>query len=377
MLVILNEEGRIVTSVSRMDRRVKIFGGLTIVAIISRGVLPSNTADFLILLGTIMATWKLLAGRRIHRNIRFVVSWIGLYTIIGLIGLFNSVELKAAVISMAYYAIGLGIFILLKWLIVNRKSMFDFMQLYVFIVSSISLPTLVSGLLFYVTGRRSPLLYIRGSAARGAGLYGNPNYYSIGVLVAVGFAMAVIRNGEESRFCKLNRHLLVLLALDVVFSLSRGAWLSLAVMLLAYLLSSLRKTKVNTRMIAFLWIIVVTLLFLFLICGPVLHDLVSGTFAQFQHVVMRRLADMQRGSGSGRYQIWREGFQSFSRNWTTFLFGLGGNQNMYYSSTYNATHNSYLKALYENGILGLSLIFLLIMHALRRSFRFKTIQIRS
>ena len=64
------------------------------------------------------------------------------------------------------------------------EAIFDFMQLYCFIVGLISLATLVSGVFFYLLRRASPLLYMRNNVARGAGLYGNPNYYAISVLIA-------------------------------------------------------------------------------------------------------------------------------------------------------------------------------------------------
>lgn len=358
------------------NKRDFFFSSLLIVMIISRGSLPPYAADIFLMLGTLIALGNLL-HQPLHRNTRFMICWIHLYITVTLIGFFDAVEPKAIAVSIFYYLIALGIFFILKRLVDTPEAIFDFMQLYCFIVGLISLATLVSGVFFYLLRRASPLLYMRNNVARGAGLYGNPNYYAISVLIAVGFVMGIIRFGKKDEFSKWNRLLLIIFCLDILFTFSRGAWVSLGMMSLFFSLPLLSKEKVSAKTLAVFWILVICLLFFTLIYGHALKAAVFDSFAEFGRFVMRRLEDLLWGTGSGRYDIWLEGFEHFSSSWWSFIFGLGGNQSGYYSTLQQQPHNGYLKSLYENGILGFTLVMILIFRLLKTSFNVGILKVKS
>nr|PMJ88198.1 hypothetical protein BCU14_25290 [Vibrio lentus] len=78
-----------------------------------------------------------------------------------------------------------------------------------------------------------------------------------------------------------------------------------------------------------------------------------------------RVDDLLNGGGSGRFEIWALGLEFITSKIEYIFFGVGPNQFGDMSKLLgidNTTHNSYLRLLFELGILGLIVFILLIIY---------------
>lgn len=233
-------------------------------------------------------------------------------------------------LSVFYYFI-----ILLPFL--SIFSNYDRVQLFVkfssYFVSVISLLIILH---FLNIINFDELINQRSGISRAKGLMGNPNYYAYYC-----FVIFIASFFMEFKFKKLS---LFLIAIAIVFSISRGVIISLV---LFGLINSIRSPKrlIFSIVLAFLFIQNISLIF---------PDSFVTTF-------ITRISELtdEEGAGSGRSTIWAIGFKRWSENWFQIIFGFGFNQfatKLENDGLINTVHNSYLRALFELGLVGLIIL---------------------
>lgn len=186
---------------------------------------------------------------------------------------------------------------------------------------------------------------------RFAGLYGDPNYYSINIIIAISLLIILYLKKEISLFWS------VLLSAVLVFfaamTVSKSALLMLCfpVFLLIYALIK-RKNFLGTvivllAMSGFVWMIMRNRISIFL---PVLN----------------RLLNKNTDITSGRIDLWKLFFNYFKENPTKIWFG---RSIAHYTLENHVAHNTYIDIVYELGIIGGVFLFVLLAGCVRTSKR--------
>ncbi|WP_062108629.1 O-antigen ligase family protein [Bacillus niameyensis] len=141
------------------------------------------------------------------------------------------------------------------------------------------------------------------------------------------------------------------IAISIVCTFSRGAYLSIVIGILIYFLLGIGKGKkkyyINT-----------------LILLPILYFVFSklGDFFRIDllDMIIRRFENIASDGGSGRVELWKDAYNTFMEN---PLFGIGINSTFEYNGMYyghsNYVHNTVLEVLSESGIIGFCFFTLL------------------
>lgn len=217
----------------------------------------------------------------------------------------------------------------------------DFERVKFFVLSTVCFLSVISILtLADVAGfyNFDSLFYIRDGGVRASGLMVNPNYFAYMCLIfflifSLIFTTSIYRNV-----------ILFLLVLLIILSFSRGVTAALIV----YFLFRVFSFKAIVYFLIFM-------IFSFIVMklGKFDLDILYSTFEY-------RIENLKSGDVSGRSDVWILGFQEWFNHIKDVLFGFGFNNfqsRLRYYNVENTTHNSYLRMLYEFGILG----FLILM----------------
>ena len=177
------------------------------------------------------------------------------------------------------------------------------------------------------------LFYIRDGGVRASGLMINPNYFAYMCLICFLLCNLLFNSSLYRNI------LLILLALLIILSFSRGVSAALIVFLF-------------TRVFNIKGFIYFISLFCFVVVFMKFSNFdLDELYSTFEY----RIENLKSGDVSGRSDVWILGFQEWTKSIKDFLFGFGFNNFQSKLSFYNienTTHNSYLRMFYEFGILG-------------------------
>lgn len=183
------------------------------------------------------------------------------------------------------------------------------------------------------------LFYARDGSVRASGFMYNPNYFAY-----MNFVIFIL-----VFLTPLKKHLkfiiLALIFLAVVLSFSRGVTAGLTIFLF---MSLFKREWLKYIFIAPLFVIIIIIIF-----NKFLFNLLD--IETIKHTIEYRVSNLKSGDLSGRSTIWIYGFKIWFNDILHILFGFGfGNFQNYigYYGIENTVHNSYLRSLYELGLVG-------------------------
>ena len=171
---------------------------------------------------------------------------------------------------------------------------------------------------------------------RFAGLYGDPNYYAVNVIIALCLIIILVSHGKMNKAFAVG--LSILLAVFSGMTGSKSALLMLVFPLLLFVLIQLHNGKYVSAMIS----IVIGIILVFLT--------ISGSFEVFNNIIYRlsNTTDVQSLT-TGRSEYWKDYFSYFKADMVRLLFGNSINNITLHG---HAAHNTYIDILYQLGIVG-------------------------
>lgn len=178
------------------------------------------------------------------------------------------------------------------------------------------------------------MFYIRDGGIRASGLMYNPNYFAYSTFISFLLLDSFFSKG------KIKLILLFMMAFLILLSFSRGVILGMLVYFVF---------KIKYKLIP---IFVLLILFFYL---SNIFTLLDMNIDDLYKTLEYRLENLKTGDLSGRVTTWIIGYEVWSLNLKNILFGFGFNnfiENTEYLGVSNTVHNSYLRMLYEFGILG-------------------------
>lgn len=215
-------------------------------------------------------------------------------------------------------------------------------RVYLFILISGTLCAIVSlfiilHLLGIITNYQ--LFYSRDGSMRASGFMYNPNYYAyMNLVIFILISLLPLKN-------YLKATVLLLIFLAIILSFSRGVIAAL----FFYIILSLFSRK----WLKYIFILPLILIFMYVLSNNSIFD--SLNFEILKQTFEYRLSNLKSGQISGRSMIWAYGFKAWFDNLTHVLFGFGFGNFQKYVDVYdvnNTVHNSYLRSLYELGLVG-------------------------
>lgn len=181
-----------------------------------------------------------------------------------------------------------------------------------------------------------------GSYNRFAGLYGDPNYYSINLIIAISLLIILYLKKEiKIQWCILISALLVYFA---ALTVSKSALLMLCFPALLLFCVFIKQKNI----IGSVGVIFAVIIFVWMII-----DNRIGIFS----AVLNRLSNTNTDITSGRIELWRLFFDYFNENPLNVFFGRSV---AYYTLDGHVAHNTYIDIIYELGIVGGSLLIFLL-----------------
>lgn len=226
------------------------------------------------------------------------------------------------------------LFFPLSFVLDNKRRATKFVVISSLLISLVSLLSLLEVLgIFHAPIQ---LFYARGANMRAYGFMGNPNYMAYNCAV---FLILL----HYSKLKRYNTPLLLLNFILILLSVSRGVILGVV---LYFILSNIRLNKRN---------IIIMLLSIAVSSYIILNP------PEFLETFILRFSTLfDEGNSSGRDVIWSRGYELWGSSFSSILFGTGFNNfdNIlfdYYDIS-NTVHNSFLRILFEFGIIGLIII---------------------
>lgn len=183
------------------------------------------------------------------------------------------------------------------------------------------------------------MFYIRDGGIRASGLMYNPNYFAYSAFISfLLLDLFLFRS-------KLKIFFMVMASLLILLSFSRGVSLGLITYIFIKLLSFSTFVK------------------FFIFCFSILmlskfFD-ININFDELYTTLEYRIENLKSGDVSGRSNVWKIGFQEWSKGIGNIFLGFGFNQFIQNTANYgveNTVHNSYLRLLYEFGIIGFIIV---------------------
>jgi len=246
------------------------------------------------------------------------------------------------------------------------ESYFFLFILYVLIVDLIDSPKLIDSFSWAIiigiciNAFISVEQWYLGRFSRVIGVVGNPNELGAYCVYAIPLVFYQFESKKPVFLKMISIIIMGFLLFTIILSFSRGAFVSLMVVLVLLLLRSFKKGT-NKWTLALLIILVATL------------------FSLAPQSYWARIQAVRIDAGSGRFYIWRDGIRMFLDH---PLLGVGPkNFPIYYATSYGkmfrvgrprAAHNTYLEIAAEMGVIGLFLFLSLIWVVLRDLKRTKS-----
>ena len=181
----------------------------------------------------------------------------------------------------------------------------------------------------------------------------DPNF--IGLIFVAASAIA-LKNVLENVWRYVSIFALISFAFAILYTASRGSFLSLGLVILLIFIYSTREFKYSfgTKIIGLGFLAVAVYFF---------TDSISSSF---EDQIARMTSLNENDSDNGRFELWNEAFRVW-KEYPIFGSGLGG---MYRINHY-ATHNTYLELLSECGIVGFFIFTSFLIRILKILFRYE------
>lgn len=180
---------------------------------------------------------------------------------------------------------------------------------------------------------------------RFSGLYGDPNYYAVNVIVAMCLLILLLHKKEINPVLAY-----VIIAGLVYFSVitySKSAFLMLIIPAMFLVYSTIRRKK---YLLAVIFVVVLAVL---------LQRVISGQIDVFD-VILKRFKEGNGDATTGRIESWKVYYDYFRENTARFAFGSGLGAEVLNGK---APHNTYIDFLYYFGLFG-TVIFALSLFAM-------------
>lgn len=339
-----------------------------VILIVFRGTIPfvSEIGFLFLLLGGIYNNYK---NKVIifKKDKLFVPVWIYIYIFFLLFTGFYARNGIEWLVYIVYFITGLLIYITVVLYVNTKDKLVLFMKVFIFIVTSIAFLTNFLHILQLTLGVNSPLVHV-GASIRSVGFYGNPNYYSVSLLLGMTFLFGLfyldyIKKDNNKNFMLFFATYFILFV-GIYLTFSRGALIAAVLVTLLFIVFNF-KQFFNVKSLIVTLIFGVLILFLDFGNNSVILQILDQTEVRFENAIY--------GTGAGRYNIWQDGWELYTSSLQNLLLGVGGNQFMYYYefNIINNVHNGYLRFLYESGLVGLVLFLIFSIKIFISTFNFK------
>ncbi|PYZ95907.1 hypothetical protein CR205_16135 [Alteribacter lacisalsi] len=283
---------------------------------------------------------------RMHASLAF---WTIGMTIVTAIGFLYANDAYRVMTYLKDYYMGVLLVLLLLLSIRTEASMNRLLWTYLTLTFSVAVISLAAYGFYLTGGTQTLFVSIDSVSVRSTGLFGNPNYYGMSLLMSLAAAAVLLkRNGKK----KLLAIMLAVFTVTAVLTMSRGTWISVGSMYAIWGLLALRPlTKKKMAVLASVPALAV-------ITAVFFRQMAPGTGV---HPLFARLTDFDFTIREGRFYLWEQGFHLVMSQPAFIFFGVGGNQFHTYSEAgiTNYVHNGYLNFAYENGIFGILLLLAL------------------
>lgn len=182
--------------------------------------------------------------------------------------------------------------------------------------------------------------------SRFSGLHGNPNYYTIDIIVVIAAIIVLIYNQKKIKL----PHVAFIIALSIfgLFSLSKSFLLVWIIVLLCWFLLSLKQGIGRVAQLMFVVILGAVAVYYFA------YDSVSAYLARLIGDAGSSIGDIT----TGRSDIWVEYINVIFDDVKILFFGNG--LNTIIASVGKGTHNTYLESIFYLGIIGTIILLVLI-----------------
>ena len=248
-------------------------------------------------------------------------------------------------------AIKFLVFVLFIYVAIGAKTTNDHRKVFLFYILGVIISSLVASLNIipnltdYV--EEVALGGANNDEARFTGLYPDPNYYTVNVIISL--CLVVILNHKKQLGTRPALLLAVPLVVFAIMTYSKSAFLMLLLPVVLLLYSRMKRKN------HFVFLV------LMIVVGLVLFGIFSGQFEAFAVVLERFGSDGNADDvTTGRYSIWMNYLNHLSDiNVYTFI---GAGMGAEYLNG-RAAHNTYIDLMYYLGVIGIVILFVTIFNA--------------
>lgn len=176
-------------------------------------------------------------------------------------------------------------------------------------------------------------------STRFSGLHGNPNYYTLDIIIVISALIVIMYTRKPQKI-----HLLCLAALSVfgLMSVSKSFLLTWMLLILCWFVLSMKQGVGNVFKFAFIGVLTAAVVYFFA------YDFVNSYLLRFQNDSSGNLKSIT----TGRSDIWLAYIKEMAGNMKILFFGKGLNT---LARIGRGTHNTYLECLFSLGVVGTGL----------------------
>ena len=233
--------------------------------------------------------------------------------------------------------------ILLIYLVVNGSTLKDNKRIYLYYIFGMIISSavvafgVIPNLESYVGTK--DLGYDYEKLARFAGLYGDPNYYSVNIIISL--CLVVTLHHKKQLGTVLALLFAAVLVTFAIMTYSKSAFLMLLLPLLMLLYSQICSRKYFVFVVLSLAAVVLV------------SSVLAGRIEAFNTVLSRLLGDDGGSLTTGRDVLWANYIGYIGKSWWTAIVGGGFNAPLIGK---HAAHNTYIDLIYYLGIVGTVLL---------------------
>ena len=197
--------------------------------------------------------------------------------------------------------------------------------------------------------------YVDAYQSRFAGMYSDPNYYVVNIIIAICLLEIL---GINKKISKIHEYgLLMVLVLFSFLTLSKSAIIMLFIPIFVIIIYCFQ-IKDYKKLIGVFGLLAIVLMIIFNLNIPQLATIL-GRFSEAQDI---------NSLTTGRFYIWNSYFDYFNANAGKFIFGSGVGATLVNN---RAAHNTYIDFVFYFGVIGSVLFLYLIAYFNKREYMWK------